>query len=125
IVVSDSTTAVELERRLRSLVTPGSRAKAFKVEVNAKIASLLAGPGGSRIVELEELTKRKFFLVGVDDVHLDHFRVIGQGAVEKLAPEAPVEVGQELELKPGELGLHDPGAGVGQVNGYDVAVGRS
>ena len=123
IVVSESTTAVELERKLRSLVTPGSRAKAFKVELNAKIASLLAGPGGSRVAELEELTKRRFFFVGLDDVHLDHFRVLGQGAVEKLAPEAPVEVAQELDVKLGELGLHDPHAGVGKVDGYDVCVG--
>src|SRR5262249_6657438 len=123
IVVSESTTAVELERRLRSLVTPGSRSKAYKVELNAKIASMLAGPGGSRIAELEELTKKRFFLVGLEDVHTDHFRVLGQGTLEKLAPEAPVEVGQELELKLGELGLHDQNAGVGKVGGYDVAVG--
>ena len=44
IVVSEGTTAVEIERKLRGLVTPGSRAKAFKVEVNAKIAALLVGP---------------------------------------------------------------------------------
>src|SRR3954470_21751955 len=73
IVVSDTTTAVEIERKLRSLVTPGSRAKAFKVELNARVGSMLAGPGGSRITELEELTKKRFFLVGLEDVHLDHF----------------------------------------------------
>ena len=49
IVVSEGTTAVEIERKLRALVTPGSRAKAFKVELNAKIASIVAGPGGSRL----------------------------------------------------------------------------
>ena len=123
IVVSEGTTAVELERKLRGLVTPGSRSKAFKVEVNSKIASMLAGPGGSRIAELEELTKKRFFLAGLDDVHLDHFRVLGQGTVEKFAPESPVEVGQELELKLGELGLYDPNAGVGKVDGYDISVG--
>ncbi len=45
IVVSEGTAAVEVERQLRALVTPGSRAKAFKVELNAKIAALLVGPG--------------------------------------------------------------------------------
>ncbi len=125
IVVSEGTTAVEMERKLRSLVTPGSRAKAFKVELNARIASLLVGSGGSKLAELEELTKRRFFLVGIDDVHLDHFTVLGQGLVEKLAPAVPVEVGQELELKLVEIGLHDGNAGVGKVNGYDISVGRS
>ena len=65
---------------------PGSRAKAFKVELNAKIAGLLVGPDGSRLQELEEVTKRRFFFVGVEDVHLDHMRVLEQGTVEKLAP---------------------------------------
>src|SRR5437016_9611256 len=66
IVVSEHTAAVDVERRLRSLVTPGSRAKAFKVEVAARVAWLVAGPGGSRLRELEETTKRRFFLVGVE-----------------------------------------------------------
>jgi ribonuclease G len=54
IVVSEHTAAVDIERRLRGLVTPGSRAKAFKVEVAAKIAWLVAGTGGARLRELEE-----------------------------------------------------------------------
>ena len=49
IVVSEGTAAVEVERQLRALVTPGSRAKAFKVELNAKVAALLVGPDGSRL----------------------------------------------------------------------------
>ena len=122
IVVSEGTTAVEIERRLRGLVTPGSRAKAFKVELNAKIAALLVGPDASRLHELEEVTKRRFFFVRVEDVHLDHFRVLGQGSVENQAPAAPVAVGEEIELKLGEVGLHDPRAGVGKVKGFEVVV---
>jgi predicted RNA-binding protein with TRAM domain len=75
-----------------------------------------------RVHELEELTKRRFFLVGIDDVHLDHFRVLDRGDVARLEPSAPVEVGQELELKLGEVGLHDPHAGVGKVKDFDVVV---
>ena len=64
IVISEHTAAVDIERRLRSLVTPGSRDKAFKVEVAAKVAWLVVGPGAARLRELEETTKRRFFLVG-------------------------------------------------------------
>ncbi|HEV8460243.1 MAG TPA: Rne/Rng family ribonuclease, partial [Gaiellaceae bacterium] len=97
IVVSEHTAAVDIERRLRGLVTPGSRAKAFKVEVAAKIAWLVAGPGGSRIRELEETTKRRFFLVGVEGEHLDHFRVLDQGTLEKVAPALPLDAGAEVD----------------------------
>jgi ribonuclease G len=123
IIVSESTTALEIERQLRALVTPGSRAKAFKVEVNAKIAAMVVGPAAEFLKELEETTKRQFFLVGLPDVHLDHFRVLDQGAVEKVAPtNDAVTVGQELELKLGEIGLYDPHAGVAKVKGTDVYV---
>jgi ribonuclease G len=125
IVVSEGTTAVELERRMRALVTPGSRAKAFKVELNARIASIIAGPGGGRLRDLEESTKRSFVLVGLPDVHLDHFHVLDRGDTERLLPTAPVTVGQELELKLGEVGLYDPQAGVGKVKGFDVVVAHA
>src|SRR5438105_1707452 len=125
IVVSESTTAVEIERKLRALATPTSRSKAFKVEVNARIAALVVGPGAERLREIEDTTKRRFFLVGLADVHLDHFRVLEQGTVAKLAPAGPVEPDQELELKLGELGLYDPRAGVGKVDGLDVCVAEA
>ena len=64
IVVSESTTAVELERKLRSLVTPGSRSKAYKVEVNAKIALDARRPGrlahrGARGADEEAVLPRR------------------------------------------------------------------
>jgi ribonuclease G len=123
IVVSEHTAAVDVERRLRGLVTPGSRAKAFKVEVAERVAWLLAGPGGSRLRELEETTKRRFFLVGKQDEHLDHFRVLEQGTLEKVAPSLPFDVGADVDLKLGEVGLHDPHAGVGKLEDVDVVVG--
>jgi ribonuclease G len=123
IVVSEHTAAVDIERRLRSLVTPGSRDKAFKVEVAAKVANLVVGPGGSRLRELEETTKRRFFLAGKDGEHLDHFRVLDQGTLEKVAPKLPFDVGDEIEVKLGEVGLYDSHAGSGKVQDVDVIVG--
>jgi ribonuclease G len=122
IVVSEHTAAVDVERRLRALVTPGSRSKAFKVEVSARIAAIVAGPAGSRLREIEESTKRQFFLVGKEDEHVDHFRVLAQGTLEKVAPESPVHVGEELELSLGEVGLYDAHAGVAKLDGTEVYV---
>jgi ribonuclease G len=123
IVVSEHTAAVDVERRLRGLVTPGSRSKAFRVEVAAKVAWLVAGSGGARLRELEETTKRRFFLVGKEGEHLDHFKVLDQGTLEKLAPTMPVDVGQDVDVKLGEVGLHDPHAGVGKIDDVDIVVG--
>ena len=42
------------------------------------------------------MTKRRFFLDGKPDMHLDHFVVVGEGKLEDLAPAAPVAEGAEL-----------------------------
>jgi ribonuclease G len=122
IVLSETSAAVEIERRLRAL-TAGSRSQAYRVEVAAKIASILTGPGASRLIELEKQTRRRFYLQGKDGhTHLDHFVVVAEGKREELAPQAPVEEGAKLELKLVEVGLHDSSAGVGKVDGLDICV---
>jgi predicted RNA-binding protein with TRAM domain len=63
--------------------------------------------------------------VAKEDVHLDHFLVLEQGKLEALAPKAPFEEGATLELKPVEVGLHDPHAAVAKLDGYDVVVANA
>jgi len=121
IVVSEQSAAIDLERRLRALAR-GSRVQAFRIEVNAKVASLLIGPGASRLQEIEAAARRRFFLVPKEDVHFDHFLVLEQGKLAAIAPEAPFEEGATIELKPVEVGMHDPHAGVAKLDGYDVVV---
>jgi ribonuclease G len=122
IVLSEASTAVDVERRLRALVA-GSRSQAYRVEVAAKIATVLIGPGASRLMELEEQTRRRFYLVPKEDTHLDHFLVLAEGKREQIAVEAPVEEGATVDVKLVEVGLHDPTSGVGKVGELDVAVG--
>ena len=122
IVLSETSAAVEIERRLRALAA-GSRSQAYRVEVAAKIASILTGPGAERLIELEKQTRRRFYLQGKNgDTHLDHFIVVAEGKRGELAPQAPVEEGAKLELKLVEVGLHDSSAGVGKVDGLDICV---
>jgi ribonuclease G len=122
IVISEATAAVDAERRLRQLAqTP--RVQAFQVELHPRVAATLIGPGGTRLSEIEAATRRRFFIETTDNGHsLDHFAVLAQGPLEQLRPTAPVEEGQELELKLVEVGLHDAHAGVAKVDGFDVSV---
>jgi ribonuclease G len=124
VVVSEATAVVDAERRLRALATSKPRTKAFKVELNAHVAELLIGPGAARLEEIEAFTKRRFFIEGKNDVPHDHFNVLDEGTVEKLAISgAPVTEGQPLELKLVEVGRHDAGAGIGKLDGWSIAVG--
>jgi ribonuclease G len=124
-VVSEATSALEVERKLRALAK-GSRVQAFRVAVHPRVLTLLVGPGGRRLSEIEAAARRRFFLVPAEPqnghVHLDHVEVVEQGKLETLAPSAPVKEGATTELKLVEVGLHDPGAGVAKVDGYDVVV---
>jgi ribonuclease G len=124
IVLSETSAAVEIERRLRALAA-GSRHQAYRVEVAAKVASILVGPGASRLQELEKQTRRRFYLRPKEDTHLDHFLVLAEGKREELAPTAPVTEGARIELKLVEVGLHDADAGVGKVDGLDVCVANA
>jgi ribonuclease G len=126
IVVSDTTVAMSIERKLRDLGSSPSRVQAYRVAVHPRILSLLAGPGGTRLAAIEEAAKRRFFLVPAADghVHTDHFEVLAEGKFADLQPAGPAE-GSELDVKLVELGLHDAAAGVGKVDGVDVVVANA
>jgi ribonuclease G len=117
IVYSDESVAIDIERKLRELAAK-PRSKAFTIELNARIAAMVV----PRLEELEALTKRRFLILGRPNVHNDHFAVLKEGAYEQLAPEAPVQEGQKLEVQPVEVGLYDPSAGVAKLDGYAVVV---
>src|SRR6185312_2443610 len=74
IVVSDQTMAMQLERKLRLLASPGNRVQAYTIAVHPRMLPLLAGPGGARLAAIEEAARRRFFLVPAEGhVHIDHF----------------------------------------------------
>ena len=123
IIVSDATTAMVVERKLRALAASGSRVQAYRIAVHPRTLSLLAGAGGSRLAELEEATKRRFFLVPAEGhVHSDYFDVLAEGKLEDLAPASSLTEGQELELKLAEIGLHDVTSASVKVDGIDIVV---
>ena len=122
IVYSEASAAIDVERRLRAIAA-GSRSQAFRVELAEPIASALIGPGAVRLIELEAMTKKRFFLVGKPDTHLDHLVVLAEGKLADLAPTAPVAEGAELQLQLVEVDRHDAAAAVGKVDGFDIVVG--
>jgi ribonuclease G len=124
IVYSEASAAIDVERRLRSFAA-GSKSQAFRIELSAPIASALVGPGARRLIELEALTKRRFFLEGKPSTHADHFVVLAEGKLADLAPQSPVEEGAELTIELVEVDRHDAAAAVGKLDGLDVCVGEA
>ncbi|HYX76618.1 MAG TPA: hypothetical protein VE757_05520, partial [Gaiellaceae bacterium] len=124
VIVSDVSVAIDDERKLRALAA-GSRHKAFKVAVNDHVASILVGPGASRLMEIEAHARRRFVLEPREDVPHDFFEVLGQGTLEKLQGETPVAEGTELQVKLVEVGKHDVQAAMGSRDGYTICVGNA
>ena len=127
VVLSEASAAVDAERRLRALAASAPRTKAFKVELEAKVAATLIGPGASRLLAIEEDMKRRFLIVPRDDVAVDHFEVLAKGTLESVVgddPNAKLE-GKTFELKLGEVGRHDVHAAVGKHDGVTVSVGHA
>jgi len=121
IVLSETSAAVDAERKLRSLAA-ASRTQSYKVELSARVASILIGPGATRLAEIEATTKRRFFITAKEDTHLDHFVVLAEGSVAQLQPKPPLEEGAEVELKLVEIDRYDPTAAAGKVGDYEVCV---
>jgi ribonuclease G len=122
VVVSMETHAVEAERRLVKHARE-SKSESFLVELNSQVATLLVGPGGSRLEELEKETGKKFALKGRQRAAHDHLVVLSEGKAEEVAPQAfPVEPGQELTLELEEAHLHAETDAIARLNGYVITV---
>jgi predicted RNA-binding protein with TRAM domain len=124
VVVSDASVAIDDERKLLALAA-GSRHKAFKVAVNDHVASILVGPGASRLMDIEAHARRRFVLEPREDVPHDFFEVLGQGTLEKLQGDTPVAEGTELQVKLVEVGKHDVQSAMGSRDGYTICVGNA
>jgi ribonuclease G len=127
VVLSESSAAVDAERRLRALAASAPRTKAFKVELEANVAATLIGPGASRLLAIEDDMNRRFLIKPRGDVPVDHFEVLGKGTLENVLGDdskAKLE-GKTFELKLGEVGRHDVHAAVGKHDGLTVSVGHA
>ena len=122
IVVSDETQAIDMERRLRTLVR-SSRSQAFRIELNEHVAAILIGPGGSRLDDLEQELGRRFVVETKDGAPADHFEVVARGPSARAELKGtPVTKGQELEVAIVERDGHFDDAGIGRLDKYVISV---
>ena len=122
VVVSAETHAINIERKLRGLAR-SFRTQAFCVEMNPRVASILIGPGGARLAEIEAETGRRFVFETDPSLPLEHFAVLAKGPISKLASEKfALERGQEVEVTLEARDVDRPMDAVARLDGYAVAV---
>jgi ribonuclease G len=123
IVLSAESAAVDIERKLRSLAVNAKRGvEAFRVELEQHVAEHVIGPGASRLAEIEERSKKRFFIDGKTGLPLEHFNVVAEGKLADLAPVGPVAEGEETRVELVEVGRHDLAAAVAKLDGHALVV---
>jgi ribonuclease G len=124
VVLSEQTMAVEAERRLRKLAR-ASGSEAYLVRLNARVASGLVGPGGTKLIELENETGKRFTLEPVERMPLSEIDVILEGTRAEVNGSAvPVADNDELTVRISEPHMYNVTDGVARLDGgYPVVVG--
>ena len=124
VVLSEQTMAVEAERRLRKLAR-ASGSDAYLVRLNAKVASGLVGPGGTKLIELENETGKRFTLEPVERMPLSEVDVILEGTRAEVNGSAmPVADSDEITVRISEPHMYNVTDGVARLDGgYPVVVG--
>jgi ribonuclease G len=123
VVYGDETIALE---NLRSLTRHArlSTAEAFLVELHPRIAALMVGQGGRRLIDLEESTGKHFSLVGAERVPVERCAVVREGTTAEILAEAlPVTTEQELEVLIAEPHMYQAADAVARLDGgYRIVV---
>ena len=95
----------ERARRARQILHRAAavRVGRVRVEVAAKVASILIGPGASRLQELEKQTRRRFYLQPKDETHLDHFLVVAENQNQPAPPAQLEKLVQDGRIHPARI----------------------
>jgi ribonuclease G len=118
-VMSDETMALNVERRVRSLVQR-SEAKAWLIEVSGGVAERLSG---DRLKKLEKQVGRRVFFEGGAGLPVETFGVLSEGTVAHVQEQRiPVKEGQEVELELEFSLTYSPRDAVGYIDGYMLIV---
>lgn len=99
-----------------------SDAPTLYIEANPAIAAYLIGPAGANMAELEAYIGKKLIIRGNDDLASDAVMVRGCVEDEFAISNAPVKVGEVIELKITEGHQANANDGIGKINGFVIAV---
>ncbi len=99
------------------------RSKAVLVEMHQEVAAIIIGSGGGNLKKLEDELKRKIFIRGTEDMHIEHYRIVARGSQKEIQALAlPVKAGDVLDLTIEEPHSTNPSHGIARIQGYVINV---
>jgi ribonuclease G len=122
VIKSESTLAIEFERRLRDLAKERD-AEAFLIQMNPRVSAEMTGDGSRVLRAIEEETGKWFHFEGSEGLPLDHFAILLEGDREQVLERAlPFREGEEVHVEIVEPHMYSPGDAVAKIDGYIIAV---
>lgn len=124
-VFTDETIALRIRREIRDTLTK-EKVEAMLVEAYPSVASLLIGPGGSNLRELEKETGRTIFIRGSFESERDKYKILASGSRKEVEARAcPVEEGDILDLKVEGPHVSNAEDGIARVEGYVIDIEKA
>jgi ribonuclease G len=122
VVESAETVGIEVQRRLRDLVTNNPEPEAHLIRVNPKVARELLKPD-SGLYELEEETGKHFLFEGGDALPIATFEVAESGTREEIERQAlPFAPGDEVLVSIEEPHMYNAGDAVARLDSFVITV---
>ncbi len=124
VIRSETTIAIEFERRLRDLAARAPRGvEAFLVRMHPGVSSEFTGQGARVLHQLEAETGMFFHFTGTEGLPLDHFDVVKEGVDDEILEEAvPFRVGDEVLVHIVEPHMYNVDDAVAKIDGYIISV---
>jgi len=121
-VLTEESVARRVRREIKRIMR-NAESEAILVEVHPSVASLLIGPGGTNLRELERETGKNIFVRGAENCHVEEMIVRSRGTREEVEERAlPVKTGQVLELTVEEPHVSNVWDGIARVEGYVIDI---
>jgi ribonuclease G len=119
---SCETLAAYGERRVIQLAKE-EPSPALLLGIHPAVASLVIGPGGAHLEELEKRTGKMLFIKGQEDISLSEVKLLAFGSAEEIQYKAlPVIEGEVLTVKILEAHLNNPMDGIARIEGYVIDI---
>ncbi|MGM0651832.1 MAG: Rne/Rng family ribonuclease [Bacillota bacterium] len=99
------------------------RSKAVLVEMHHEVAAIIIGSGGGNLKKLEDELKRKIFIRGIEDIHVEQYRIVARGSQKEIQALAlPVKIGEILDVTIEEPHSTNPNHGIARIQGFVINV---
>ncbi|MDQ6749831.1 MAG: Rne/Rng family ribonuclease [Actinomycetota bacterium] len=124
VIRSEETVAIEVERKLRELVSgEPDGPEAYLVQINPRVTAQFTGNGSRVLRALETDTGRRFHFEGSEGLPLEHFDITLKGRRAEVEERAlPFREGDEVLVHIVEPHMYDADDAVAKIDGYIISV---